>query len=49
MKTKKTYIAPEVSVTEIKTDDVIMTSLANANFTGKAIQYGEIKGIDLNE
>lgn len=49
MKTKKTYIAPEVSVTEIKTDDVIMTSLATANFTGKAIQYGVIKGIDVGE
>lgn len=49
MKTKKSYIAPEVSVTEIKTDDVIMASLATAKFTGKIIEYSEIKAIDISD
>lgn len=48
---KKKYIAPTVSVTEIKSCDVILASdgLAEATFTGKSKKYGELFGIDVTD
>ncbi len=51
MKEKKTYIAPLMSVNEIKTEDVIMASgkLTDTTFSGAYIKAGKVYEIDLTE
>lgn len=47
MKERKEYIAPTLSVTEIKTEDIIMIStLSNATFSGKEIGAGKVYEIE---
>ena len=47
MKTKKTYNAPLLSVTKIKSEDIIMASgvLSDATFGGKVIDAGKVYDI----
>ena len=47
MKEKKTYNAPLLSVTKIKSEDIIMASgvLSDAKFNGAVIDAGEVYDI----